>query len=166
MYIHVYQTIKHREPGPCNSLLHADKRKYFSCLTLMRNRREAHTCFTWRGKWEKFGNVLVEKKVTLSWLVSSGLVKPEIFYHHHLACHFTVPWTGPLSTFSRRRSIQIKLFKNKHTPETSVNIKSSRLPFVHILVGVLVAKLRLALNWLWCMVMMMLVWNSYLEPCS
>ena len=56
--------IKNRGPGPYNSLCHADNRKYFSGLSreIERNR----TCFSWRGKWEKFGDILAEKKVTLS----------------------------------------------------------------------------------------------------
>ena len=38
----------------------------------------------------KFGDVLAEKRVTLSWLVNSNMVKPEKFDHLHLAYHFTV----------------------------------------------------------------------------
>ena len=34
MYIHVYQIIKNRGPGPYNSLHHADNKKYFSGLSL------------------------------------------------------------------------------------------------------------------------------------
>ena len=65
MYIHVYEIIKNRGPGPFNSLRHADNKKYFSglSLTLIEGKR---TCFTWRGKWEKLGDVLAERKVTLS----------------------------------------------------------------------------------------------------
>ena len=40
--IHVYQIVKNRGPGPYNSLRHADNRKYFLGLSLMRSRREAH----------------------------------------------------------------------------------------------------------------------------
>ena len=49
------------------------------------------TCFTWRGKWKKFGDVLAEKKVSLSWFVNSNRVKPkpEIFEHLQLVYHFT-----------------------------------------------------------------------------
>ena len=39
----------------------------------------------------KLGDILAEKKVTLSWLVNSNMVKPEKFYHLHLIYHFTVP---------------------------------------------------------------------------
>ena len=35
MYVHVYQIIKNRGPGPYNSLRHADNRKYFSGLSLI-----------------------------------------------------------------------------------------------------------------------------------
>ena len=41
MYIHVYQIIKNRGPGPSNTLRRADNRKYFSGLSLMRNRGKA-----------------------------------------------------------------------------------------------------------------------------
>ena len=40
--------------------------------------------FTWRGKWEKFGDVLADKKVTLSCLMNSNMVKREKFDHIHL----------------------------------------------------------------------------------
>ena len=47
-----------------NSLRHADNRRYFSSLSLTRNRREAHMFYLAR-KVGKFGHVLAEKKVTL-----------------------------------------------------------------------------------------------------
>ena len=56
----------------------------------MRNRGEAHM-FTWRGKWEKFGDVPAERKVTLSRLINSNMVKTEKFDNLHLVYHFTVP---------------------------------------------------------------------------
>ena len=34
VYIHVYQIVKNRGPGPHNSLRHADDRKHFSGLSL------------------------------------------------------------------------------------------------------------------------------------
>ena len=43
-----------------NSLRHTNNRKYFSGLSLRRNRREA------RIRGEKFGDFLAEKKVILS----------------------------------------------------------------------------------------------------
>ena len=39
VYIHVYQIIKNRGPGPYNSLRHADNGKYFSGLSLTRSQR-------------------------------------------------------------------------------------------------------------------------------
>ena len=39
----------------------------------------------------KFGDVLVEKMVTLSRLVNSDMVKPKKFDHLHLVYHFVVP---------------------------------------------------------------------------
>ena len=58
--------MKNRGPGPCNSLRHADNREYFSGLSLMRNRREAHMFYLAREVGKKFGDVLAEKNVTLS----------------------------------------------------------------------------------------------------
>ena len=49
------------------------------------------TCFTWRRKWQKSGDVFAERKVTLSGLMNSNKVKSEQFYHLHLVYHFTVP---------------------------------------------------------------------------
>ena len=46
------------------------------------------TCFTWQGKWGKFKDL---KKVTLSGLTNSNMVKPEKFDHLYLVCQFTVP---------------------------------------------------------------------------
>ena len=42
VYIQVYHIRKNRGPGPYNSLRHANNRRYFSGLSLTRNRREAH----------------------------------------------------------------------------------------------------------------------------
>ena len=42
VYIHVYRIIKDSGPVKFNSLCHADNRRYFSGLSLMRNRKEAH----------------------------------------------------------------------------------------------------------------------------
>ena len=41
--------IKNRGPGPYNSLRHADNRKYFSGLSLMRNQREDHMFYLARN---------------------------------------------------------------------------------------------------------------------
>ena len=90
MYIRVYQILKNRGPGPYNSLRHADNRKYFLGLSLTRMEGKC-TCFTWEGKWEKFGNAIAQKKVTLYWLVNSDMVKPEKFEYLDLVYHFTVP---------------------------------------------------------------------------
>ena len=61
VYIHVYHIIKYWEPGPYNSLRHADNRKYFSGLSVTQNRKEAHMFYLvteeiriWRRScWEK-----------------------------------------------------------------------------------------------------------------
>ena len=42
VYTHVYRITKNRGPSPYNSLRHADNKRYFSGVSLMRNRREAH----------------------------------------------------------------------------------------------------------------------------
>ena len=56
----------------------------------MQNWGEAHIFYLARevGKFEDF---LAEKKVTLSWLMNSDMVKPEKSDHLHLFYHFTVP---------------------------------------------------------------------------
>ena len=90
VYIHAYRITKYWGPGLYNSLRHADNRRYFSGLSLTRNRREAHMFYLAR-EVGKFGHVLAEKKVTLSWLMNSNIVKPEKFGHLHLVYHFTVP---------------------------------------------------------------------------
>ena len=64
VYIHVYQITKNWGPGPYNSLCPADNRRYFSSLSLTRNRREAHMFYLAR-EVAKFGHGLAEKKVTL-----------------------------------------------------------------------------------------------------
>ena len=60
-------------------------------VSLEREIEGKHTCFTWRGKWGKFGYVLTKKKVTLSWLMNSNMVKPEQLDHLHLVYPFTLP---------------------------------------------------------------------------
>ena len=78
--------MKNLGPGPYNSQRHANNRKYFSGVS--HEMEGKHTCFTWRGKPEKFGDVLALKKVTLFILVNSNMVKPENFDHLHLVYHF------------------------------------------------------------------------------
>ena len=55
-------------------------------------------CMGWipikKKKSGKIWHVLAEKKVTLSWLINSNMVKPEKFGHLHLVYDFTVP-LGP-----------------------------------------------------------------------
>ena len=60
VYIDVYKIIKNWGPGPYNSLRHADNRKYFSGLSLTRNRREAHM-FNFAREVGKFGCFCWEK---------------------------------------------------------------------------------------------------------
>ena len=64
VYIHVYRIAKNWGPGPYNSLLHADNRRYFLGLSVTQNRREVHMFYLAR-EVGKFGHVLAEKKVTL-----------------------------------------------------------------------------------------------------
>ena len=69
LYIHLYQIIKNRGPGPYNSLRYADNRKYFSGCPLSQNRREAHMIYMvrevgkiWRCScWEKGNFVMINK---------------------------------------------------------------------------------------------------------
>ena len=64
VYIHIYQIIKNRGPGPYNSLRDADNRKHFLGPSLTWNWREAHVLLG-KGNGEKFGDALAVKKVTL-----------------------------------------------------------------------------------------------------
>ena len=63
VYIHVYWT-KNWGLGLYNFLHHADNRRYFLGLSLMRNQRKVHMFYLSR-EVGKFGHVLAEKKVTL-----------------------------------------------------------------------------------------------------
>ena len=80
---------KNRGPGLYSSLSDADNRKYLSGLSLTQNGREVY--FFYLVMEKKIVDVLAEKKVTLSWLVNSKMVKPELFDHPHLVYHFTTP---------------------------------------------------------------------------
>ena len=60
-------------------------------VSLWREIERKRTCFARRWKKKKFGDVLAEKKVTLSWLMHSNMVKPEKIDHLHIVYHFTVP---------------------------------------------------------------------------
>ena len=64
VYIHVYRITKNCGPGPFNPLCHSDNRRYFSGLSLTRNRREVHMFYLAR-EVGKSGHGLAEKKVTL-----------------------------------------------------------------------------------------------------
>ena len=64
VYIRAYEKIKNWGRGPYNSLRHADNRKYFSGLSLTRNRREALMFYLAR-EVGIFGHALAEKKVIL-----------------------------------------------------------------------------------------------------
>ena len=90
VYIHVYHIIKYWEPGPYNSLRHADNRKYFSGLSVMQNRKEAHVLLG-DGREKNLETFLLRKRVTLSCLMNSNIVKPEKFDHLQLVYYFTVP---------------------------------------------------------------------------
>ena len=72
-------------------------------VSLQREIEGRRTCFAWRGKWERFGDVLPEKGVTLSCLMNSNMVKPEKFDHLLLVYHFTVS----LSPSATREAIRI-----------------------------------------------------------
>ena len=64
MCIYFYHIIKNRGPGPYNSLQPTGNRKYFF-VSVPNAKSKGSTRFAWRGKWEKFGDVLAEKKATL-----------------------------------------------------------------------------------------------------
>ena len=77
VYIHVYRITKNWGPGPYNSLRHADNRRYFSGLSLTRNRREAHVLLgEGSGKiwtcscWEKGNFIMInEFKYGQTWKI-------------------------------------------------------------------------------------------------
>ena len=85
VFIHVCCLTKIWGPDPYNSLRHADN---FSALSVTRNRREAQMFYLAR-EIRKFGYVLAEKKVTLSWLMNSNMVKPKKFDHLLLVYNFS-----------------------------------------------------------------------------
>ena len=90
MYIHVYEIIKNRGPGLFNSPCHADNIKHFMGLSLRRTQKKVHM-FHLAKEVENFGDVLAEKKVALSWLLNSYMVKPETINHLNLVYYFKVP---------------------------------------------------------------------------
>ena len=70
--------MKNRGPGLYNSLRHADNRKYFSGLSLMRNRREEHMLYLaremekiWRCSSSEKGNFIMfnEFKYGQTWKI-------------------------------------------------------------------------------------------------
>ena len=78
VYIHVYQIIRNWGPGPYNSLCHTDNRKYFLCLSLMRNWREVDMFYLSRevGKiwtcscWEQGNFIMInEFKYGQTWKI-------------------------------------------------------------------------------------------------
>ena len=89
MYIHVFQIIKNRETGLYILQVTLIIENIFQ-VSLKHEIERKRTCFTWRLKWEKFEDVLTEKKVTLL-LVNSNMVTPEKCHHLYLVYHFTVP---------------------------------------------------------------------------
>ena len=124
VYTHVYRVIKNWGPGPYNSLRHADKRKYILGLSYSKSKGSTCVRSTWWGKWEKGGYVLAEKKVTLSWLMNSDMVKSWKFDHLHLVNHFTVPlksdsnagiflWLSKITRFEEHLQTAPKLWISK-----------------------------------------------------
>ena len=109
VHIHVYQITKNWGPGPYNSLRQADNRIHFSDLSLTQNRREGYM-FYMTSEVGKFGHVLLEKKVTFLWLMSSNMVRPEKVGHLHLVYHFTVPLDAQ-KAFSDIKNKQQKCMK-------------------------------------------------------
>ena len=112
-----------------NPLCHADNRKHLLGLSLSlsnaKSKGSKRTCFTCRGKWGKSGNVLAKKKVTLSWLINSNVIKPEEFDHLHLFCHFTVLFKWKAINLIIMMSVLHKLFntifqitQKPHSPRT------------------------------------------------
>ena len=90
LYVHVYQIIKNRGPGPYNSLRHADNRQYFSGRSLTWNRREPHMFYLarevgkiWRCScWEKGNFIMINE---FKYCQTSKI------WPSPLSLHFTVP---------------------------------------------------------------------------
>ena len=87
------------------------------------------------GEWEKFGDVLTEKKVTLSWLINSNMVKPKKCDHLHLVHHFTAPLNHPIyaSTVISTESCNIKI----KAPKTNDPKKSAWQEHIQKLINTL-----------------------------
>ena len=60
VYVHISQITKNWGPRLCNSLCHADNRKYFSGLSLMQNQREEHV-LPGEGKGKNLEMLLLRK---------------------------------------------------------------------------------------------------------
>ena len=84
LYIHVYLIIKTRGASP-DSSLYDNNRKYFSGLSLTRNRRGTYV-FHLARKVGKIWRCFCWEKSNFA-----DTVKLETFDHLHLAYHFTVP---------------------------------------------------------------------------
>ena len=102
VYTHAYHVIKNRGPGPYNSLRHADNRKYFSGLSLTRNRREAHMFYlarevvkTWRCScWEKGNFIMInEFKYGQTWKMWPSPLSLSLY------STFKETWTTALMSF-------------------------------------------------------------------
>ena len=70
MYIHVYQIIKNRGPGPYNSLHHADNRKYFSDRSLNIKSTGSARVLLGKGSEKKLDMSLLRKRqLYLDWRI-------------------------------------------------------------------------------------------------
>ena len=87
VYIHVYRITKNWGPGPYNSLRHADNRRYFSGLSLTRNRTEAHVLLgegsgkIWKCScWEKGNFIMInEFKYGQTWKIWPSLLSLSLY---------------------------------------------------------------------------------------
>ena len=102
VYIHVYQIIKNWGPGPYNSLRHADNRRYFSGLSLMRNWGEARVLLSegsgkiWTCSCWKKGNFIMinEFKYGQTWKIWPSRLSLSLYstFKQHFLKTFLSYW--------------------------------------------------------------------------
>ena len=129
VYIHVYQIIKNRGPGPYNSLRHADNRKYFAGHCLTQNRREAHMIYMakevekiWKCScWEKGNFVMINDfKYGQSWKISPSPLSLSIYStfndqcSHHIETSKLICIANQLTGFYMMGTLVVKGLNSKN----------------------------------------------------
>ena len=133
VHIHVYQIMKNWGPGPYNSLRHADNRRYFSGLSLTRNRREAHMFYLAKevGKiwtcscWEKGNFIMINKfKYGQTWKIWPSPLSLSLYStFKHLS---KVVWDRKNIAKSTRSSSSISIDQ----PVLMTDVKNSKYKYI------------------------------------